>query len=213
MMLAQGAGVVRGDGRARSGSAGEAAVALGSPAAHLNVAVSVDCLFNNAGIEGAVVPLLDYPKDAFDRVLAVNVKGVWLGIKALAPLMRARGGGATVNTASIAGLMGSPMLVAHAASKHAVIGITKSAAEALAGDGIRVNAVCPGYIETRMMAAIEAGNDPAAPETVKQRLITGVPMQRYGRPEEVAAVVAFLCSADTSSITGGAFTIDGGRLA
>ena len=138
---------------------------------------------------------------------------MWLGIKALAPLMRARGGGAIVNTASIAGLMGSPTLVAYSASKHAVIGITKSAAKALAGDGIRVNAVCPGYIETRMMAAIEAGNDPAAPEAVKQRLIAGVPMQRYGRPEEVAAVVAFLCSADASYITGGAFTIDGGRLA
>ena len=173
----------------------------------------VDCLFNNAGIEGAIAPLLDYPEETFDRVLAVNVKGVWLGIKALAPLMRARGGGAIVNTASIAGLIGSPTLVAYTASKHAVIGITKSAAKALAGDGIRVNAICPGYIETRMMEAIEAGNNPAAPDAVKQNLIASVPMQRYGRPEEVAAFVTFLCSADASYITGGAFTIDGGRLA
>jgi NAD(P)-dependent dehydrogenase (short-subunit alcohol dehydrogenase family) len=173
----------------------------------------VDCLFNNAGIEGAVVSVLDYPEDLFDRVLAVNVKGVWLGIKTLAPLMRARGGGAIVNTASIAGLTGSPTLVAYSASKHAVNGITKSAAKGLAGDNIRVNAVCPGLIDTRMMGAIEVGNNPAAPETVRQALTTLVPMRRYGRPEEVAAFVAFLCSDDASYITGGAFTIDGGRLA
>jgi 3alpha(or 20beta)-hydroxysteroid dehydrogenase len=173
----------------------------------------VDCLFNNAGILGPLTPLLDYPEDIFDRVLAVNVKGVWLGIKALAPLMRARGGGAIVNAASIAGLMGTPALVAYGASKHAVIGITKSAVRALGADGIRVNAVCPGYIETGMMAAIEAGSNPDAPGTVRQALNAGVPLGRYGRPEEVAAFVAFLCSADAAYINGGAFTIDGGRLA
>jgi NAD(P)-dependent dehydrogenase (short-subunit alcohol dehydrogenase family) len=173
----------------------------------------VDCFFNNAGIEGAIVPLEDYPEAMFDRVLAVNVKGVWLGIKTLAPLMRARGGGAIVNTASIAGLTGSPLLVAYSASKHAVNGITKSAAKGLACENIRVNAVCPGLIDTRMMGAIEVGSNPDAPEEVRQRLTTLVPMGRYGRPEEVAAFVAFLCSDDASYITGGAFTIDGGRLA
>jgi NAD(P)-dependent dehydrogenase (short-subunit alcohol dehydrogenase family) len=173
----------------------------------------IDCLFNNAGILGPIAPLLDYPEDVFDRVLAVNVKGVWLGIKVLAPLIRARGGGAIVNTASIAGLTGSPTLVAYGASKHAVIGITRSAARALGADGIRVNAVCPGFIETRMMEAIEEGNNPADPEAVRRALNAVVPLGRYGQPEEVAAFVAFLCSADASYINGGAFTIDGGRLA
>lgn len=172
----------------------------------------VDCFFNNAGIEGAVAPLLDYPEEMFDRVLAINVKGVWLGIKALAPLMRARGGGAIVNTASIAGLIGSATLIAYSASKHAVIGITRSAAKGLAADGIRVNAVCPGYIETRMMEALEEANSPADPDAARRHNSALVPLGRYGKPEEVAAFVAFLCSADASYITGGAFTIDGGRL-
>ncbi len=172
----------------------------------------VDYLFNNAGIEGAVVPVLDYPEEMFDRVLAINVKGVWLGIRALAPLLRARGGGAIVNTASIAGLTGSPLMVAYSASKHAVVGITKSAAKGLAGDGIRVNAVCPGYIETRMMEALEEANNPADPEAVRRAYSALVPMRRYGKPEEIAAFVAFLCSDDASYITGSAFTIDGGRL-
>jgi NAD(P)-dependent dehydrogenase (short-subunit alcohol dehydrogenase family) len=173
----------------------------------------VDCLFNNAGILGPVAPLLDYTEGVFDRVLAVNVKGVWLGIKILAPLIRARGGGAIVNTASIAGLTGTPTLVAYGASKHAVIGITKSAARALGADGIRVNAVCPGFIETQMMEAIEEGNNPADPEAVRRGLSALVPLGRYGKPEEIAAFVAFLCSEDASYINGGAFTIDGGRLA
>jgi NAD(P)-dependent dehydrogenase (short-subunit alcohol dehydrogenase family) len=173
----------------------------------------VDYLFNNAGIEGAITPLLDYPEEMFDRVLAINVKGVWLGIKALAPLLRARGGGAIVNTASIAGLMRAATLVAYSASKHAVVGITKSAAKGLAGDGIRVNAVCPGYIETRMMEALEEAANPADPDAARQTNSTLVPLRRYGRPEEVAAFVAFLCSDDASYITGSAFTIDGGRLA
>jgi NAD(P)-dependent dehydrogenase (short-subunit alcohol dehydrogenase family) len=172
----------------------------------------VDYLFNNAGIEGAVVPLLDYPEEMFDRVLAINVKGVWLGIKAVTPLLRARGGGAIVNTASIAGLTGSPLMVAYSASKHAVVGITKSAAKGLAGDGIRVNAVCPGYIETRMMEALEEANNPADPDAVRRAYSALVPMRRYGKPEEIAAFVAFLCSDDASYITGSAFTIDGGRL-
>ena len=145
----------------------------------------IDCFFNNAGIEGFIGSMLEYPEETFDRVLAVNTKGVWLGMRAVIPAMRARSGGAIVNTASTAGLSGSPMLSAYSASKHAVIGLTRSAALEFAGDGIRVNAVCPSPIETRMMRSLERGIDAGSPEAVKQRLAAANPMGRYGEPEEV----------------------------
>ena len=173
----------------------------------------VDVLFNNAGIEGAVSGLEAYPEDTFDRVLAVNVKGVWLGMRHTADAMRQRGGGAIVNTASIAGLTGTPTLIAYGASKHAVVGMTKSAAVELAPAGIRVNAVCPAPIETRMMRSIESGSAPDDPEAARKVIAEGMPLGRYGEPEEVALLVAFLCSADAGFITGGIYPIDGGRMA
>lgn len=174
----------------------------------------IDCFFNNAGILGAVRPLVDYPEDVFDRVLAVNVKGVWLGIKTVAPLLRARGGGAIVNTASTAGLRGSRAnLVAYIASKHAVVGLTRTAALELAPDRIRVNAVCPSPIETDMVRQLEEGHNPANPSAVHDRMARVIPMRRYGTPEEVAALVTFLCSADAAYITGGIYPVDGGSMA
>ncbi len=173
----------------------------------------IDCFFNNAGILGAVRPLVDYPEDVFDRVLAVNVKGVWLGIKTVAPLLRARGGGVIVNTASIAGLRGSRNLVAYTASKHAVVGLTRAASIELARDRIRVNAVCPSPIETPMVRALEAGANPTNPGAFHERLAGTIPLQRYGEPEEVAALVAFLCSAEAVYITGGIYPVDGGATA
>jgi NAD(P)-dependent dehydrogenase (short-subunit alcohol dehydrogenase family) len=173
----------------------------------------VDCFFNNAGILGAVRPLVDYPEETFDRVLAVNVKGVWLGLKTVAPLLRARGGGAIVNTASIAGLRGSRNLVAYTASKHAVVGLTRTASLELAPAGIRVNAVCPSPIDTPMVRALEEGAGAANPAAFHERMTGTIPLRRYGSPEEVATLVAFLCSAEASYITGGIYTVDGGSMA
>jgi NAD(P)-dependent dehydrogenase (short-subunit alcohol dehydrogenase family) len=206
----------------RAGGAGltvEADVTRAADVARYAAAVAdrfggVDCFFNNAGILGAVRPLVDYPEEVFDRVMAVNVKGVWLGMKQVAPLLRARGGGAIVNTASIAGLRGSRVhLVAYTTSKHAVVGLTRTGALELASDNIRVNAVCPSPIETAMVRALEEGASPANPAGFHDRMSATIPLRRYGTPEEVAALVAFLCSADAIYITGGIYPVDGGATA
>ena len=170
----------------------------------------VDGLFNNAGIEGAVAPIDAYPDDAFERVLAVNVTGVFLGIKHVIPALRRRGGGAVVNTASVAGLIGEAVIPAYVASKHAVLGLTKCAAQAYGPEGIRVNAVCPAMIETRMMRSLETGVAPADPEEVKRQFAARVPMGRYGTPEEVADLVSFLLSDEAGFVNGSAYTLDGG---
>ena len=170
----------------------------------------IDALFNNAGIEGAVAPLDQYPDDVFDRVLAVNVRGVFLGMKHVVPELRRRGGGAIVNTSSVAGLIGEPSIPAYVASKHAVLGLTRSAAIAFGPDNIRVNAVCPAPIETRIMRSLESGLAPDDPQSVRKMLEERIPQGRYGTPEEVAAVVAFLCSDDARYVNGGIYTVDGG---
>ena len=172
----------------------------------------IDAFFNNAGILGVVSPLVDYPETTFDRVIAVNVKSVWLGLKVVAPAMIARGGGVIVNTASIAGLRGSPNLVAYTASKHAVIGLTRTAAIELVRQGVRVNAVCPAPIETAMTDALEGGFNPKDPRAAHDRLAATIPMRRYGTPAEVAAVVAVLMSPEASYLNGGIYTVDGGAM-
>ncbi len=191
--------------------------------AYINAAANrwggVDALLANAGIEGALSPIPDYPVDVFDRVMAVNVRGVWLGIKYAVPIMRERGGGSIVITSSTAGIGGTPDMSAYTTSKHAVIGLMRTASLEGAPFGIRVNTVNPSPIETRMMRSIEemrvaAMDDSAVTvEVAKQAFAERIPLQRYGNPEEVARLMLFLASDDSSFCTGGVYMVDGGRSA
>jgi NAD(P)-dependent dehydrogenase (short-subunit alcohol dehydrogenase family) len=171
----------------------------------------IDCFHNNAGIEGSVSPTADYDEAMFDAVMAVNVRGVFLGMKYVLKQMLAQKSGAIVNTASTAALLGSPGMPAYVASKHAVLGLTKTASGEVARHGIRVNAVCPGPIDTRMIHALEAQLNPSDPKSVESKYQSSIPIGRYGTPEEVANTVLFLCSDLAANITGAHFVVDGGR--
>jgi NAD(P)-dependent dehydrogenase (short-subunit alcohol dehydrogenase family) len=171
----------------------------------------IDCFFNNAGIEGVVTPTQDYDEDVFDKVIAVNLKGVFLGLRHVLPVMLRQGSGTIVNTASVAGLFGSPGMPAYVASKHGVLGITKVAAADVAAHGIRVNAVCPGPVETRMMRALELQRNPNDPSAVQRATNANIPTGRYALPEEIAGAVIYLCSDLSGDITGTHIVIDGGR--
>ncbi len=171
----------------------------------------IDIAILNAGIEGDVGPIGKVSLATFDRVMAVNLRGVWLGLSALMPAMKA-GGGSIVITSSIGGLKGTPMLAPYGASKHAVIGLMKSAAVEGAPDRIRVNTVNPGPIDTRMIGAIEMGRNPSDPAAARRAGVTRIPLQRYGQPAEVAAMMLFLASDASSFCTGATYQVDGGSL-
>ncbi len=173
----------------------------------------IDCFFNNAGIEGKVAPVAEYDEAVFDAVIGVNVKGVVLGLRHVLPEMIRQGGGAVVNTASVAGLVGTPGMPAYVASKHAVIGLTKTAAGEVARQGIRINAVCPGPVDTRMIHSLEQQLSPGDPVAVEKRYQAALPTGRYSTVEEIANMVLFLCSDLASNTTGGQFVVDGGRTA
>jgi NAD(P)-dependent dehydrogenase (short-subunit alcohol dehydrogenase family) len=174
---------------------------------------AIDCFHNNAGIEGKVAPLVEYDDAIFDAVLGVNVKGVYLGLKHVLPVMVAQKRGSVVNTASVAGLVGTPGMGAYVASKHAVIGLTKVAASEVGPLGIRVNAICPGPIDTRMVRDLAKQVSPNNPDSVEERYTAGIPLRRYGTADEVANLVLFLLSDLAGNITGAQYTTDGGRTA
>jgi NAD(P)-dependent dehydrogenase (short-subunit alcohol dehydrogenase family) len=169
----------------------------------------LDCAFNNAGIEGQLGTTAACTEENFDRIIAVNLKGMWLCLRSeLLQMLRQGGGGAIVNMSSVAGLIGFANLPAYVASKHGVIGLTKSAALEYAKSNIRVNAICPGVIHTEMIDRV-TGKDPA----LEKQFIDLEPMGRMGTPEEIAAGAVWLCSPSASFVTGHALTVDGGLVA
>ena len=203
--------LVRDTGGEAHAAACDVAQATSVKALVANVVASfgrIDCAFNNAGIEGSPAPVAALEEDDFDRVIAVNLKGVWLAMKHEIAAMLAQGGGTIVNTASIAGLVGTPGYAAYIASKHGVTGLTKSAALAYASQGIRVNAVCPGFIESAMTARIFEGQ-----AARKEALVARIAQGRFGAPEEIADAVVWMCSEGARYLNGHMLTVDGGYVA
>lgn len=174
---------------------------------------AIDAFYNNAGIEGDVKPIIEYSLESFRRVLDVNVVGVFLGMKHVLPVMLKQNKGSIINTASIAGLVGSPLIAVYSASKHAVIGLTKSAAWECTGTGVRVNCVCPGMIDSRMLSTIIQGRNPGNAPVPNDKLVERIPARRLGQASEVASIVAFLASDEASYVSGSHYTVDGGRTA
>lgn len=173
----------------------------------------LDIALLNAGIEGAVAPIHQHRVEDFDRVMSVNVRGVWLGVKYAVAAMLESGGGSIVITSSVAGLSGVEGMSGYSASKHAVVGIMRTAAIEYAKHNIRVNTVHPAPIDTQMMRAVEAGFIPDKPEAAKGAMEKMIPLKRYGTPAEVAKLMLFLASDDSSFCTGGTYTVDGGMSA
>ena len=172
----------------------------------------LDCACNNAGIEGTIAPFVDQTEEDFDKIIAVNLRGVFLCLKAEITQMLAQGGGTIVNLSSVAGLIGFSGLSPYVASKHAVNGLTKNAALEYAKQGIRVNSVCPGGIDTRMLDSL-AKQATGSTMTSRQMMDGLHPMGRIGAPDEVANLIVWLCSDNASFITGAHVPVDGGFVA
>lgn len=172
----------------------------------------LEIAFLNAGIVGPVNNIEDMLLEDFKKTMDINVDGVFLGMKYVIPEMKKNGGGSIINTSSVAGLGGSPGLSQYVASKHAVIGLTKSAAKEVGQFNIRVNSVHPSPVDNEMMRGIESGYDAENPETVKDAQTQMIPLGRYAVEEDVAKVVAFLASDDSAFVTGSQYWIDGGMM-
>jgi NAD(P)-dependent dehydrogenase (short-subunit alcohol dehydrogenase family) len=170
----------------------------------------IDILFSNAGIEGVVTPLTEYPEDVFDKVIEVNIKGVWLSMKHVFPVMEKNGGGSIIITSSVAGLQGSPSVIAYSASKHGVIGVMQAGALEGAPINIRVNTIHPGTVEGRMIKSLEEGFSPGAPEEARKMFEENIPLGRHCTAEEVGQLALFLAGDESAFITGSNYVIDGG---
>ncbi len=171
----------------------------------------IDIFFNNAGIEGVVHPTVDYPEEMFDKVIAVNVKGVFLGNKYILPQMN--DGGSIILTSSVAGIAGSPNVTAYIASKHAVVGMMRNLAMEVAPRKIRVNTINPSPVDNRMMRSLEAGYAPGDAENAKKSFEHAIPLGRYAEPIEIAQLVMFMAGDESKFITGTTQVIDGGMNA
>lgn len=171
----------------------------------------IDIFFNNAGIEGVVKPITEYPEEVFDKVIAVNVKGVWLGCKYVLPEMKE--GGSIIITSSVAGVVGSPGTSAYNTSKHAVIGTMRSVALEAAPKQIRVNTVNPSAVDNRMMRSLEDGIGSGNAEAAKKAIEGTIPFGRYAKPEEIADMVVFLASDESKFVSGTVNLVDGASQA
>jgi len=169
----------------------------------------IDAFANNAGYEGAMASTIDYPVEVFDRVLAINARGVFLGLKYVLPVMVKQRSGAVINTGSTGSHVGAPGVCAYTASKHAVLGLTRTAALEVAQHGVRVNAICPGGTRTRMLDALTQGRG----EVEELAFNLGTPNGRIATPEEIAAMVVLLASDHARHMVGQFVIVDGGRLA
>ncbi len=173
----------------------------------------IDIVFCNAGIGGHHHFFWEYPDEDFEQVVNVNLKGVFYTMKYTTPPLIQNGGGSVIITSSVAGLLGMPKGIAYSATKHACVGLAKTAALELAKLGIRVNTIHPAWIETEMVSNLEKILNPDAPQEARNKLEKSVPMKRYGKPEEVAQLVLFLASDESKFITGSEHKIDGGMVA
>jgi NAD(P)-dependent dehydrogenase (short-subunit alcohol dehydrogenase family) len=170
----------------------------------------IDIFMNNAAWQGEIHSLVDYPLDVFEKVMNINVRGVFLGLKYVLPIMIQQGKGAIVNTASLGSFLATRKLGPYTASKHAVMGLTKTAALEVARKGIRVNAVCPGPVDTEMLREIEASQATGSAEQLRAQRTASIPDGRYADPVEVANLMLYLASDLSSHITGQGIQINGG---
>ncbi|MDV2582431.1 SDR family NAD(P)-dependent oxidoreductase [Alkalibacillus haloalkaliphilus] len=174
---------------------------------------SIDVFLNNAAIAGPAIPIKDLEKKQFETIMDINVTGVFLGLKYVINQMEKQGYGSIINTASNAAYIGSAGMAGYIASKHAVAGITKTAALEVADSGIRVNAVAPAAIDTQMLSGIQQNVSPDDPEGAGEAIKQGIPLGRFGTPKDVAEIVLFLASDRTSFVTGSLYNVDGGMQA
>lgn len=170
----------------------------------------IDIFFNNAGVEGIVKPITEYPEEEFDKVININIKGVWLGMKYVLPQMNE--GGSIINTSSVAGLKGFPSMTAYVTSKHAVIGLSRTVALEAAPRKIRVNTIHPSPVDNRMMRSLEEGYAPGQGEAVKKDFEESIPLKRYATNDDIAKAVLFLASDESQFITGSKLLVDGGMI-